>query len=91
MTLASPENILNVTELCRIAGVSRSGYYNWLKNGQKTSQKEYQDQADFALIQEAYAFRGYDKGVMGICMGFSVRYEKQIPIEEWQKPCRQIL
>lgn len=68
MTLASPENILNVTELCRIAGVSRSGYYNWLKNGQKPSQKEYQDQADFALIQEAYAFRGYDKGVMGIYM-----------------------
>lgn len=50
MTLASPENILNVTELCRIAGVSRSGYYNWVKNGQKPSQKEYQDQADFALI-----------------------------------------
>ena len=68
MTLASPENILNVTELCRIAGVSRSGYYNWVKNGQKPSQKEYQDQADFALIQEAYTFRGYDKGVMGIYM-----------------------
>ena len=68
MALVSPGNILTVSELCRISGVSRSGYYNWLKNGQMPKSKELQDQEDFALIQEAYAFRGYDKGVRGIYM-----------------------
>ena len=68
MTLNSPENILSVTELCHISGVSRSGYYNWLKKDPKPDTKESQDQADFALIQEAYSFRGYDKGVLGIYM-----------------------
>lgn len=68
LTLNTPENILSVTELCHISGVSRSGYYNWLKNGTKPNTKESQDQADFALIQEAYSFRGYDKGVRGIYM-----------------------
>lgn len=68
MTLNSPENILSVTELCHISGVSRSGYYNWLKKDPKPDTKESQDQADFALIQEVYSFRGYDKGVRGIYM-----------------------
>jgi len=28
-TLSSRDNILSVSELCRIANVSRSGYYRW--------------------------------------------------------------
>lgn len=28
--VAKEDNVLNVTELCRIAGVSRSGYYRWV-------------------------------------------------------------
>ena len=28
-TLSSYDNILSVSELCRIANVSRSGYYRW--------------------------------------------------------------
>lgn len=30
-------NLQNVRELCRIAGVSRSGYYNWLASESKRS------------------------------------------------------
>ena len=33
-TLQETDNVLTVTELCDIAGVSRSGYYGWLKSGQ---------------------------------------------------------
>ena len=29
-TLSEERNVLTVTELCDIAGVSRSGYYGWL-------------------------------------------------------------
>lgn len=61
-------NLQNVKELCKIAGVSRSGYYNWLASEEKRQAKEQQDQKDFALILEAYNYRGYNKGIRGIHM-----------------------
>ena len=50
-TLQETDNILTVTELCDIAGVSRSGYYGWLKSGQYRQECEAQDKADFEKIQ----------------------------------------
>lgn len=61
-------NLQNVKELCDIAGVSRSGYYNWIKSADKRAEKEAKDKADFDLILEAYQFRGYNKGIRGIHM-----------------------
>jgi transposase InsO family protein len=61
-------NLQNIRELCSIAGVSRSGYYNWLDSADKRAEKEAKDRADFALILEAFQFRGYDKGIRGIHM-----------------------
>ena len=31
----TPGNVLQIDELCKTAGVSRSGYYNWLKSEDK--------------------------------------------------------
>lgn len=67
-TLEASENRLSVSELCRIAGVSRSGYYNWLASAAVRDEKEIRDKADFQLILDAYQFRGYNKGVRGIHM-----------------------
>lgn len=61
-------NLQNVRELCKIAGVSRSGYYNWLASEDKRKEKEQKDQQDFELILEAYNYRGYNKGIRGIHM-----------------------
>lgn len=61
-------NELNISWLCENAGVSRSGYYNWLKSFDFKVQKDTQDKVDFELILEAYKFRGYDKGRRGIYM-----------------------
>lgn len=63
-----PNNVLNIKDLCNIAGVSRSGYYNWLKSEEKRSEREAQDRKDFDIILHAYLYRGYDKGVRGIRM-----------------------
>jgi len=63
-----PTNVLNVTDLCLIAGVSRSGYYNWERSEDKRIEREMQDRADFELILKAYLFRGYAKGAKGIKM-----------------------
>ena len=67
-TLQEPNNHLSVTDLCSIAGVSRSGYYNWLSAAPTREARERQDQADFELIVKAYQFRGYDKGIRGVHM-----------------------
>ena len=61
-------NMQNIRELCRIAGVSRSGYYNWIASEDKRKEKEEKDRQDFNLILEAYNFRGYNKGIRGIHM-----------------------
>ncbi|MGI6153820.1 MAG: IS3 family transposase [Christensenellaceae bacterium] len=62
------DNLLNISWLCKIAGVSRSGYYNWLASEGKRNDREEHDRADFALVLAAYQFRGYDKGARGIYM-----------------------
>ena len=67
-TLAGEDNVLTVTELCGIAGVSRSGYYTWLRAEQTRRAREAREQADFQLILAACRFRGYDKGARGIHM-----------------------
>lgn len=61
-------NELNISWLCENAGVSRSGYYNWLKSTEFRAHKDVKDKADFELILKAYQFRGYDKGRRGIYM-----------------------
>ena len=66
--VSQEDNLQNISELCEIAGVSRSGYYKWLNSADKRAEKEAKDQADFELILQAYQFRGYDKGIRGIHM-----------------------
>jgi putative transposase len=61
-------SLLNITLLCKIAGVSRSGYYGWQNNIDTRNEKEGEDKKEFELILEAYKFRGYDKGSRGIHM-----------------------
>jgi len=63
-------NLLNIAWLCEAAGVSRSGYYSYLKAGEPRRRREEQDKRDFLLVVEAYQFRGFDKGARGIYMRF---------------------
>lgn len=61
-------NLLNISWLCEIAQVSRSGYYNWLNHKEKRDIRDQKDKKDFELILKAYQHRGYDKGAKGIHM-----------------------
>lgn len=67
-TINKSDNRLSVKMLCEIAGVSRSGYYNWVSSERKRKEKEIRDRSDFELILAAYTHRGYDKGAQGIYM-----------------------
>lgn len=66
--LSDENNVMSVTELCRIAGVSRSGYYRWVDAEPIRNDREKADRADFELILIAYHKRGYTKGARGIYM-----------------------
>ena len=59
---------MNVSEMCRVAGVSRSGYYRWVSAADQRAERERRDAEDFALIQEAYNYRNYPKGARTIQM-----------------------
>ena len=61
-------NLLKISVLCDIAGVSRSGYYNWISKEPVRKARNDSDQKDFDLVLEAYRFRGYNKGARGIHM-----------------------
>ena len=61
-------NLLNISMLCEIAGVSRSGYYRWVNAAKHREAQELKDRADFEIILKAYKHRGYNKGAKGIYM-----------------------
>ena len=67
-TIMNDNNAFSIKELCEIAGVSRSGYYNWVKSSSVRETREKADQEAFNLILQAYNFRGYKKGVRSIHM-----------------------
>jgi transposase InsO family protein len=75
--MGKPNNRLEVKELCAIASVSRSGYYEWLKAEPLRKQREAKDRADFDKILAAYRHRGYDKGGRGIQMRL-LRYDPPV-------------
>ena len=62
------DNLLKISVLCDIAGVSRSGYYNWCSKEPVRKARNDSDKKDFDLVLEAYRFRGYSKGARGIHM-----------------------
>ena len=66
--VSKENNLLNISMLCEIAGVSRSGYYRWVNAAKHREEQELKDRADFELILRAYKHRGYNKGAKGIYM-----------------------
>ena len=67
-TAQDNDNDLSIELLCEIAGVSRSGYYAWVKAIPERARREQEDREDFKLILIAYRKRGYSKGARGIYM-----------------------
>ena len=71
-------NKLNISEMCKTADVSRSGYYAWLKSAPKREDRDIRDAFDYKLVREAYDYKSWKKGARqiryriykdhGICM-----------------------
>lgn len=60
--------MLCLSWLIQAAGISRNGYYTWLRKSSEREKRELRDRADFELIIAAYNYRGYKKGARSIYM-----------------------
>ena len=67
-TIKRDNNLLNISYLCELAGVSRSGFYYWQSGKPERQAAEEKDQEDFDLILAAFKYHGYAKGARGIHM-----------------------
>ncbi len=81
-TLTKSNCKLTVSQLCILAGVSRSGYYAWIKNLDRRLFKEEQDKKDFELILQAYTFKNRYKGARGIKMVLFRQYGIQMNLKK---------
>jgi len=62
-------NIKRMTQyLCKVTGVSRSGYYAYVGNENKREEKEIRDKELLEVILKAFNHRGYKKGSRAIKM-----------------------
>ena len=70
-----------VKQLCNIAGVSRSGYYIYLKSKNNRKSREMQDEILKNNILKAFNYRGYKKGSRSIKMilkeKFNITYSRK--------------
>ena len=53
-TIQNLPGVFNISILCELAGVSRSGYYAWVNAGSVREAREVQDKADFEIILSIY-------------------------------------
>lgn len=66
--IKNDRNVLSISYMCELAGVSRSGFYEWLKAAPARELRDDRDRQDFELILDAFRFRGYAKGARSIHM-----------------------
>lgn len=57
-----------IQHLCKVSGVSTSGYYHYMNTRDLRAIRHEQDLDDFMLIQKAYKHKGVNKGSRGIYM-----------------------
>lgn len=48
--------------MCKTAGVSKSGYYAWIKAKPLRENREISDSLDFIMVKEAYEYKTWKKG-----------------------------
>jgi hypothetical protein len=60
-TLEDSPGVFSVSILGELAGVSRSGYYAWLKAAPVREARELQDKVDFELILAIYKKRRFKR------------------------------
>ena len=79
------------TYLCECIGVSKSGYYNYLKNENKRIERDNKDQKDFDLILRAYKFKKRKKGARQIMMVLDNEFNVHFNLKKIRRLMKYIL
>lgn len=83
MSKASNRNSkLDISLMCDIAQVSRSGYYSFIQNMDKENIREINDALDFALILKAYRYKSRVKGSRQIKMRLKRTYQTNFSLKK---------
>lgn len=61
-------NKLDIKFMCNYAGVSRSGYYAYIKRLEIITEKDLRDEDDYRMIKAAYEYKNWKKGARQIKM-----------------------
>ena len=67
--LADKNNVLTVKDLCELAGVSRSGYYNWIRSENARVLREAKDQEAFEKILRRFWKRTNSEDMRKVSVG----------------------
>ena len=59
-------NKLSIAHMCKIAGVSRSGYYSWTRRRSTPARRDLQDEEYIVFIRTAFDHKGYKKSARQI-------------------------
>lgn len=73
---------LNVVYLCKLAKVSRSGFYAYKKRKDLPTKKMLQDEDDFALVLKAYHHKHRNKGAKQIKMTLSRVFDTNMNLKK---------
>ncbi|AUD62202.1 hypothetical protein BK010_09385 [Tenericutes bacterium MO-XQ] len=74
--MSNQKNKLKLSHLLRISGVSKSGYYGYIKETTSKLVREFNDEEDFELIMRAYRFKGFNKGARQLKMTLENNFDK---------------
>lgn len=66
--ITSKKNRLSLTYLFEVSGVSKSGYYGYIKETESKLVRHFNDEEDFELIMNAYRYKGFNKGAKQLKM-----------------------
>jgi putative transposase len=69
------KNKLTLTYLFKLSGVSKSGYYGYIKQTDFKLAKEFNDEEDFEFIMKAYRYKGFNKGAKQLKMTLENQFD----------------
>ena len=66
--MCNKRNKLTLRHILTVSGISKSGYYGYIKQTDSKIAREFNDEEDFELIMKAYRYKGFNKGAKQLKM-----------------------
>lgn len=71
--------------ICKLVGIPRSSYYYYLSTQENRANKEKEERKDLKIIEKAFNFGGYKKGIRGVKMVLECKYHKNMNLKKIER------